>query len=147
MNIMQADADTSDEIFERLSELDRSVIPDGWSAESFRSEAAKDGGFVLYIEENDKICALLTGYSVVGEGDITNVAVAPGYRRRGLAVSLIKAFENMLGDSAEKIFLEVRESNQPAVGLYKKCGFKAISLRKNFYANPRENAIVMVKEN
>lgn len=144
--IKRADSNTPDEIFERLSALDRSVISGGWSVESFRSEAAKDNGFVLYIEENGTICALLTGYEVLGEGDITNVAAAPEYRRRGLASSLIRAFMDMLGGDAEKVFLEVRESNAAAIALYEKCGFTALSVRKNFYTDPRENAVVMIKE-
>lgn len=143
--IKRADTNTPDEIFERLSALDRSAIPDGWSAESFRSESCKENGIVLYIENGGKISALLTGYTAVGEGDITNVAASPEFRRKGLAKALIEKFESMLGEDAEKVFLEVRESNLPAINLYKKCGYEELHIRKNFYTQPRENAIVMMK--
>lgn len=144
--IIRADKNTPPEIFAALSALDKSVIPDGWSEESFRSEAEKDNGYVLYIPDGSgEIRALLTAYSAVGEGNITNVAVNPPCRRQGLAVRLIETFERLLPDDTEEIFLEVRESNSPAIALYEKCGFEKISLRKKFYDNPTENAIVMRK--
>lgn len=144
---LRADKNTPADIFAALAELDKSTVgSESWSAESFRSEAVKENGFVLYIMQEDAVIALLTGYSAVGEGDITNVAVLPEYRRRGLAGELIAEFEKLLPADAEAIFLEVRESNAPAIALYEKCGFKRISVRKNFYSSPRENAIVMRKQ-
>lgn len=145
-DIIRADKNTSAEIFSKLSELDKMLIPDGWSENSFRSEAEKDGGYVLYIQENDRIAALLTGYYAIGEGDITNVAVHPDFRRKGLAKLLIAEFQRLLPEDAEEIFLEVRESNFPAIALYENCGFERIALRKNFYDNPREHAVIMKKE-
>ena len=146
MEILRAGADITQEIAEKLSRLDKLCVgADGWSADSFRSEALKANGFVLYIEENSEVIALLSGYSAVGEGDITSVAVSPEYRRRGLALRLIKEFERLLPEDTESIFLEVRESNSGAIALYGKCGFERISLRKNFYSQPRENAVVMAK--
>lgn len=132
--------------FDALAALEKITVgEEGWSAESFRSEAEKENGYVLCIFCGNSAAALLTGYYAVGEGDITNVAVAPEYRRKGLAQRLIAEFEGLLPDDAEKIFLEVRESNAPAIELYRKCGFEKLSVRKNFYANPCENAIVMMK--
>lgn len=134
------------ELFEALSELDRLCVgADGWSAASFESEAAKENGIVLYIAEKNQIAGLICGYYAVGEGDITSVAVHPDFRRRGLAFRLIKEFETLLPDDTENIFLEVRQSNSAAASLYEKCGFEAISIRKNFYEDPRENAVVMKK--
>lgn len=144
-DIIRAGGNTSSEIFEKLSELDRMLISDGWSAKSFRSEAEKENGYVLYIIENNRIAALLTGYYAVGEGDITNVAVHPGFRRKGLAKLLIEEFSGILPEDSESIFLEVRESNAPAINLYESCGFQRIALRKNFYSNPREHAVIMKK--
>ena len=138
--------DTAPQTFEALAELEKITVgEEGWSAESFRSAAEKDNGYVLCIFCEDCVAALLTGYYAIGEGDITNVAVAPEHRRKGFAQMLIAEFERLLPDDAENIFLEVRESNIPAIELYKKCGFEKISVRKNFYANPPENAIVMMK--
>lgn len=147
MEILRAGADITEELAEKLSRLDRQCVgTDGWSAESFRSEARKDNGFVLYIADYGELIALLSGYSAVGEGDITSVAVSPEYRRRGLAAKLIGEFEKLLPADTESIFLEVRESNSGAIALYEKCGFERLSVRKNFYVQPRENAVVMAKK-
>ncbi len=141
------DSDFSDDIFEQLSALDKlCVCADGWSADSFRSEAEKDTGHILYITDSGNVIALLSGYHAVGEGDITSVAVHPDYRRKGLAKKLIEKFENSLPEDTESIFLEVRESNCGAIALYEKCGFERLSVRKNFYSQPRENAVVMQKK-
>jgi ribosomal-protein-alanine N-acetyltransferase len=144
--VFRADADTPTEFFEMLAELEHLTIPDGWSAASFKSEAEKTCGYVIYVTYEDNIAALLTAYDSVYEGNITNVAVHPSYRRRGLAERMIAEFERLLPNDAESIFLEVRETNIAAISLYKKCGFEPVGIRKNFYSNPRENAVVMKKE-
>ena len=137
----------NEEIAEKLSELDKMCVgADGWSADSFCSEAEKDNGYVLYVMDNENVIALLSGYSAVGEADITSIAVHPEYRRKGLALKLIEYFIEMIPDDAESIFLEVRESNAPAIALYEKCGFERLSVRKNFYSQPRESAVVMQKK-
>lgn len=133
-------------IYDELSALDKKCVGcDGWSAESFESEVKKNNGIVLCFLDNTHVIALLSGYFAEGEGDITSVAVDENFRRKGLAQRLIAEFENLLPDNTENIFLEVRESNAPAIKLYEKCGFEKLSVRKNFYINPRENAVVMIK--
>lgn len=145
--VKRADKDSPYVLFEELSALDKLCVgAEGWSAESFRSETEKTDGFVLYIEENGAVAALLCGYHAVGEGDITSVAVNPEYRRRGLALRLMERFEELLPDDTESIFLEVRGSNSPALALYEKCGFSRIAVRRNFYTDPVENAVVMSKK-
>ena len=145
--MLRADKNTSPDIYTKLSETEKICISDGWSAESFKSEALKDNGLVLYIqEENGKISALLTAYTATGEADITNVAVIPEYRRKGYATALISELEKIIPDDTEDIFLEVRESNINAINLYIKSGFEKISVRKRFYSNPQENAIIMKKK-
>lgn len=144
--MQRADGNTPPEVFAALAELEKITITgEGWSEESFRSEAEKETGYVLYIAGEAGIAALLTGYYAVGEGDITNVAVHPDFRRKGLAQQLIAEFERLLPDDAQEIFLEVRESNLSAISLYEKCGFEHLAVRKNFYSDPRENAVVMKK--
>lgn len=145
--IKRAVRELPDRVFEELSALDRLCVgADGWSEGAFRSEAEKDNGIVLYIEGNGHIAALMSGYTAVGEADITSVAVSPEHRRKGLAGRLIEAFESLLPEDTESIFLEVRESNSGAIALYEKYGFERLSVRKNFYTDPRENAVVMQKK-
>lgn len=144
--VVRADSSSSDEIFQMLSELEAQTIPDGWSANSFRSEVEKDNGFVLYIRQSGKIIALLSAYTAADEADITNVAVDINMRRLGLARLLLSEFELLLSDEITQIFLEVRTSNEPAINLYKSCGFEQIAVRKRFYSNPVEDAVIMKKK-
>lgn len=144
MEIFRADKYSTDELFCRLSELDKHCVgSDGWSAESFKSEAEKDNGVVLYAMENDMVTGLICGYFAADEADITSVAVAPEYRRQGIAARLMEEFLGTLPAITKCIFLEVRESNSAAIGLYEKFGFEKLSIRKNFYSFPDENAVVM----
>ena len=147
IEITRITVDAESEVYDRLSELDRLCVgADGWSAESFRTECAKENGIVLACFSGNDIAALLSGYTAVGEADITSVAVRPEYRRKGIAYRLMEEFEGMLPKDTESIFLEVRESNSAAIALYEKCGFEKLSIRKNFYSQPRENAAVMQKK-
>ena len=83
-------------------------------------------------------------YIVCGEADIIRVAVLPEYRRQGIAEKLLlKSFEV---NETDAIFLDVRESNLPAINLYKLLGFVDTGIRKDYYSNPTENAVLMKKE-
>ncbi|MDE7364459.1 MAG: ribosomal protein S18-alanine N-acetyltransferase, partial [Ruminococcus sp.] len=140
-----SDADSA--VFSALSALDKKCIgAEGWSAESFQSEVEKDNGTVICCYDDMRIIGLICGYFAGDEADITSVAVDESYRRHGIAVQLMQEFENHLPEYISEIFLEVRESNVPAISLYNKCGFEKLSVRKNFYENPTENAVVMVKK-
>ncbi|MBD5159774.1 MAG: ribosomal protein S18-alanine N-acetyltransferase [Ruminococcus sp.] len=146
MELIKVTSGAGTEIFEKLSALDKKCVGnEGWSVNSFRSEVQKDNGIVLCFVDGDNIIALLSGYFAEGEGDITSVAVDENFRRMGLAQKLITEFIGNLPENTENIFLEVRENNVPAINLYRKCGFEKLSVRKNFYTNPAENAVVMVK--
>ena len=82
--------------------------------------------------------------SVLDEGQITNVATRPSYRRRGLARAVL---EELIKRAAERgvrsIFLEARVSNAPAISLYKSLGFCEIGARRRFYSAPVEDAVLM----
>lgn len=144
MKIIRADKNTSAEVFSALSALDKMCVGnDGWSAESFKSEAEKENGIVLYAVENDVISGLVCGFHAADEAEITSVAVSPEQRRKGIAGELMTAYLQVLPKITQSIFLEVRESNSAAIGLYEKFGFEKIGIRKNFYIFPDENAILM----
>lgn len=141
-------ADTNSAVFSALSALDKACVgADGWSAQSFRSEVEKDNGIVIACYADMCVVGLISGYFAGDEADITSVAVDENYRRHGIALQLMQEFEKNLPEYISEIFLEVRETNIPAISLYEKCGFEKLSVRKNFYSNPTENAVVMVKKN
>lgn len=139
--------DTNPAVFSALSTLDKACVgAEGWSAESFRLEVEKDNGVVIACYADMCVIGLISGYFAGDEADITSVAVDENYRRNGIAFRLIQEFEKYLPEYISEIFLEVRETNIPAISLYEKCGFEKLSIRKNFYDNPTENAVVMRKE-
>lgn len=147
ITIQKLDEKTDMKVFEFLSDLDKKCVgAEGWSAESFRSEAQKDNGIVICAHEDSRIIGLICGFFAADEAEITSVAVDNNYRRRGIGDRLMKAFTECLPQSTISIFLEVRESNSPAVSLYEKHGFASVGMRKNFYCAPVENAILMKKE-
>lgn len=85
-------------------------------------------------------------WTVMGEGNVTNVAVHPAYRRMGVAEALLKEMEKKAKEKDVTIFfLEVRQSNEAAKQLYNKLGYNPIGVRKRFYEKPVEDAIVMSK--
>lgn len=100
--------------------------------------------FVAYIDE------VLVGYigmwTVLDEGEITNVSVKKEYQGQKIGRALLEKLEAFArGKGVISYFLEVRESNERARALYESCGFSVISVRKNFYEEPVENGVVMCK--
>ena len=120
-----------------------------WSEKSFRDSIERDDTLFLVceecLEENVKVVTGYIGmYISFDEGNITNVAVSPLYRKKGYGEALVfTAKEKAKEKQVEKIFLEVRVSNAPAISLYKKMGFEDLGVRKNFYDHPREDAGIM----
>lgn len=126
-----------------FAEIESECIAEPWSVESFRAEFAASGAVFLAAERDGVICGFLTASSVLDEVNINNVAVLPEYRRNGMGEKLLCELIKQVSDFAAVINLEVRESNLPAISLYKKLGFVQNGMRKNFYRKPVENAVLM----
>ena len=117
---------------------------DPWSRELFRTAL-----------KNPLVCTLLAlgedgavlGYAVLStvldEGNLDNIAVAPEARRQGVADALLSALTGFGREHLSTLMLEVRASNAPAIALYEKHGFAAVGRRKNYYKEPQEDAILM----
>lgn len=117
-----------------------------WSLESFRESMELEHTIYLVAEEDGNIMGYCGIYRVFNEGEIVNVAVAEAYRRKQVASKLLEQlFIHGNELQVDNFFLEVRESNEAAIQLYKKLGFIEAGIRKNFYEKPRENAIFMWK--
>ena len=82
---------------------------------------------------------------VADEAEIITVAVAPLYRRRGIARCLMEHMLRLADQARASVYLEVRESNIPARNLYAALGFSDAGVRKNYYTSPRENAVLMMR--
>ena len=93
-----------------------------------------------------RVIAYVIGRVIAPEGEIYRIATDPAFRRRGIAYRLLDyAVKCEKGRGLECLFLEVRESNIPAKNLYKSYGFKEMGIRKSYYKDPVENAVLMVR--
>jgi len=133
---------------DRVAAIEKEIFPDPWSRRAFAETLARSAakGFAL-----DDDTGRLIGYGVcvvaADEGEILNLAVDPGVRRRGAGRRLLGAMLNwMASEGAREVFLEVRASNVAALALYERSGFRHLGIRKGYYAGPREDALTMVLE-
>lgn len=126
-----------------LSILDKECFSVPWSEESFIEETENPVATYFLAKIDGKIVGYCGVWLVYGEGQITNIAVLPEYRNKKIASALLEKVMAHCKE-ADKIILEVRESNIPAISLYEKFGFVKAGIRKNFYHSPVENGITMV---
>ncbi|MFA9468136.1 ribosomal protein S18-alanine N-acetyltransferase [Streptococcus sp. E24BD] len=112
-----------------------------WSLEQISADLDKPESQYFYRYEGQELVGFLAVQLLVGELEITNIAVKRAYQGRGLSDQLMQA----LAKERQPIFLEVRSSNQAAQALYLKHGFSAVGRRKNYYHQPTEDAIIMTR--
>ncbi len=146
ITLLRSDSCSPPELFAAAERLDRLCFTsENWSAAAFREEAVSDNGIMICAMNGDAVAGLVCGYFAADESDIAVVAVHPELRRLGIGRLLLNAFEQALPDATDAVFLDVRESNLPAIRLYENNGYERVGLRKNYYKDPRENAILMKK--
>ena len=126
-----------------VAELEARCFSEPWSEASL--QMLTDGRGVAFVALAD---GRLAGYggmmTVLDEGQITNIAVAPEFRRLGIGQKIVKALQGYAKENAFSLLsLEVRESNVPAISLYENCGWEKQGIRKGFYRFPTESAIIM----
>ncbi len=127
-----------------LALLDRECFSVPWSEESFIKEADNPLAEYVIARINDKIVGYAGFWSVSGEGQITNIAVLKEYRRNKIAFKMLSSLIDRAKElNLEVLSLEVRESNVAAINLYLRMNFKEVGIRKNYYKNPTENAVLM----
>ena len=131
----------------QVAALEAICFIDPWSEKSVASELNNPLSLWLVALDGDRVAGYVGSQSVLGESDMMNVAVHPDYRRRGIAEQLCLALVEALKEKGNHcLTLEVRSSNEPAKALYERLGFGQIGLRKNYYRNPREDALILRKE-
>ena len=126
-----------------VAALERTVFKHPWS-EAALTLLCGETAFGYAALEAGVVAAYGGMLTVLDEGQITNIATLPDYRRRGFAAEVLTAL--LAGARSRRlafVTLEVRESNAPAIALYEKFGFAVVGRRKNFYTEPVEAALVM----
>lgn len=133
-------------LFDDIVKIENVCFEKPWSENSIRAQL-ESGFAITYLCKVDGIAAgYITLTKALDEGQIDVLAVLPKYRRQGVAERLFKAvFEYSENNGIDFLTLEVRESNHPALSLYKKMGFKCVGLRKKYY-DGSENAVLMTLE-
>ena len=118
-----------------------------WSEKSIASELNNALSLWIVAVEDEKVLGYVGSQTVMGETDMMNVAVHPDYRKQGIATGLITELIGALKkQESHCLTLEVRASNEPAKNLYQMLDFEEIGIRKNYYRNPREDALILRKE-
>ena len=118
-----------------------------WSENSVRSELNNPLAFWLVAEEDGRVAGYIGSQTVMDASDMMNVAVHPDFRKRGIATALILALVEELGKLESRcLTLEVRASNENAIRLYRELAFQEVGRRKNYYHNPKEDALILRKE-
>lgn len=131
----------------QIAALEKICFSDPWSENSIASELENKLAHWLVAQEGEMVAGYIGSQTVMGETDMMNVAVHPDFRRRGIAEALVKRLvEDLKAMESHCLTLEVRATNAPAIALYEKLGFSQIGRRKNYYRNPREDALILRKE-
>ncbi len=129
-----------------LAEIERQCFQAPWDKAALREELKNSQKLFLVAEEDGSVLGYVGCQTVLDEGYITNVAVAHAARRRGVARALLQ--ELLIRAKAcglAFITLEVRKSNSAAIALYSGQGYVQAGVRKGFYRNPKEDAVLMTR--
>ena len=131
----------------QIAKLEAQCFSDPWSEKSIASELENPLSLWLVAEENGQVFGYVGSQTVLDESDMMNVAVDSGHRRQGIARALIETLIAELAKMGSRCLrLEVRVSNESARALYERMGFQQLGLRKNYYHNPKEDALILGKE-
>lgn len=116
-----------------------------WSRDSFLNDIGRVDAVTLVGCTDGVPAGYIVAWLVTDEIHVGNLAVHSDYRRQGLAQALIQTMLRMVRGTT-RVWLEVRQSNHPAIQLYHKVGFKDVSIRRKYYQAENEDAIVMSRE-
>ena len=131
----------------QIAELEKLCFTTPWSEKSIASELKNDLAVWMVALDGDRVVGYIGSQTAADETDMMNVAVHPDYRRQGIAQILIELLiPELKRRCSTSLSLEVRASNEPAKQLYEKLGFVEVGRRKNYYRDPKEDALILRKE-
>lgn len=129
-----------------IAALENIIFPDPWSYRDIQDLICTEGSMCFTATDGDEVIAYVIGRLIAPEGEIYRVAVKPEKRQRGIGYRLLDySVKTSRGKGLERLFLEVRSKNVAAIKLYTAYGFTEIGVRKGYYKNPQDDAIVMLK--
>lgn len=130
-----------------LVALEATCFPrDPWSKTALASHLSDGTGYAILYEEEGEPLGYLLARVIPPEAELYRIATLPACRGRGIGDKLLSYFQdNLTVASCDALFLEVRESNVPARRLYEKHGMRMYARRKNYYQNPKEDAVLYTK--
>jgi [ribosomal protein S18]-alanine N-acetyltransferase len=130
-----------------IERIEVRAYPTPWSRSMFASEIAKPTSICLGAFEGDDLVGYTINSRYVDAWHVMNVAVDPGHQGRGIAAALIEhLFDLTAGDERRGYTLEVRVSNHAAIRLYRRLGFEARGIRRGYYTDNREDALIMWRD-
>jgi len=131
----------------QVAELEKLCFSSPWSENAIRGELTNPLSLWLVALDGNTVAGYVGSQSVMGEADMMNVAVAPAYRRQGIAEKLVALLvDKLIANNVCSLTLEVRASNEPAIALYNKMTFVQVGRRPNYYSKPKEDALILRKE-
>lgn len=132
---------------QQVAQLEKQCFSAPWSFNSIQGELNNPLSLWVVAMEGEKLAGYVGSQSVLGEADMMNLAVDPAYRRRGIGKRLVSVLiDELRAKDVQCLTLEVRASNQSAIGLYEQLGFAQIGRRPNYYSNPKEDALILRKD-
>ena len=131
---------------EQLEQIEQACFSMPWTKEQLKGQLPDSCYVFIAAESGEAVLGYVGMMYIIDEGYISNVAVAPEYRRQGIADALIDELTRRAAAlNLAFVTLEARQSNSPAIALYKKHGFVPVGVRKNYYELPKEDAVLMTK--
>lgn len=134
------------EDLDQVVEIENSLFSVPWTKEGFFTFLIKEENMFFVVEEKGKILGYCSMQTVLDEGDVLNVAVRRERQKEGIGYFLVDSMLMMAeARGIRTVHLEVREGNDTARRLYQRLGFTEDGLRKNYYTDPLENAVLMTR--
>ena len=131
---------------EKVLEIEQEAFPHPWKRDDFEYVLNKPNGYAVAAYRSNLLVGYALGFFVRQEFHLASLAIRGDMRRHRLGTFLLSSIVKRAKDMGSKLItLEVRMSNAPAIALYEKAGFLQIAIREAYYAQPREDAIVMLK--